>query len=61
MDIANDILFSLSSRAEAGHAWHHSDEVLFNIIKFDPFFTRPATQERCLPMKLFWRIAISQR
>ena len=24
MDIANDILFSLSSRAEAGHAWHHA-------------------------------------
>ena len=41
MDIANDILFSLSSRAEAGHAWHHSDEVLFNIVKFGPVFFTP--------------------
>lgn len=41
MDIANDILFSLSSRAEAGHAWHYSDEVLFNIVKFGPVFYTP--------------------
>lgn len=28
-------------RAEAGHAWHYSDEVLFNIVKFGPVFYTP--------------------